>query len=176
MKTSLVLTVIGTDRPGLVDGLAQTALAHGANWEASRMAHLGGRFAGLLLFTVDGDRADALEADLRRVQGLQVVIERALDSPDDEPRKQLRLEVVGQDRRGIIHDISHALAERKINVDELSTECTSAPMAGGTLFEMVASLSCPPSVSVDELREVIEELASDLMVTIDDEMDGGESG
>jgi glycine cleavage system regulatory protein len=44
--TSLVLTVIGPDRPGLVEALAETIASYGANWLESRMSHLEGWFAG----------------------------------------------------------------------------------------------------------------------------------
>ena len=45
---SLVLTVIGADRPGLVEALSKTVADHGASWLESRMAHLAGHFVGLL--------------------------------------------------------------------------------------------------------------------------------
>lgn len=171
MTASLVLTVIGVDKPGLVESLSQIVRAHGGNWEASRMAHLAGRFTGLLLVTVDEERAAALQDALIAIPGLKVVVERAVDSPADRSpdlsMRQLRLEVVGTDRPGIIHDISQVLTERGVNVDELSTECTSAPMTGGNIFEMLAQLSCPVDVDVDELHQLIEELASDLMVNLE---------
>jgi hypothetical protein len=39
MRASIVLTVIGPDRPGIVELLSTTIAAHGGNWEQSRMAH-----------------------------------------------------------------------------------------------------------------------------------------
>jgi glycine cleavage system regulatory protein len=51
-NASLVLTVIGADRPGLVETLAQTIAEHGASWLESRMAHLAGHFVGLLRVSV----------------------------------------------------------------------------------------------------------------------------
>ena len=52
METYLVLTVIGDDRPGLVEALAETIAAHEGNWLESRMSHLAGKFAGLLRVSV----------------------------------------------------------------------------------------------------------------------------
>ena len=79
MRTSLVLTVIGTDRPGIVEQLSDRVLAADANWEESRMARLAGKFAGVLRVSVDADRADRLAADLQAVASgdLTVVIERS---------------------------------------------------------------------------------------------------
>ena len=48
MQSRLVLTLIGKDRPGLVEALAATVAEHGGNWVESRMCRLGGEFAGVL--------------------------------------------------------------------------------------------------------------------------------
>ena len=56
MRTSLVLTIIGDDRPGIVEQLAEEVLDAGANWEESRMARLAGKFAGLLRVSVEAGR------------------------------------------------------------------------------------------------------------------------
>ena len=82
MRTSLVLTVIGDDKPGLVEQLSDLVLAAGANWEESRMARLAGKFAGLLRVSVDAERADALAARLTTLEaeGLTVVIKRSVDA------------------------------------------------------------------------------------------------
>ena len=168
MKATLVLTLIGLDKPGLVGALSRTAARHGANWESSRMARLGGKFAGLLLVTLEPDQAEALQRDLEALSelGLKVVVEK---SAQVEPRRDwqsVRLELLGTDQPGIIHKVSSALSERGINVDELTTECASAPMSGGDLFKMSAVLACPPAVSLDDLRAELERIANDLMVDI----------
>ena len=174
MHATLVLTLMGPDKPGLVEAVSSAATRHGANWEASRMARLGGRFTGLLLVTLDPDRADALQEDLESLSsiGLRVMVERS-DSPPPsrEHWKSARLELLGTDRPGIIHNVSALLSRLGVNVEELQTECTSAPMAGGDLFRLNARLACPPTVAIAELSAELERLENDLMVdiTLDDE-------
>lgn len=168
MKATLVLTLIGVDKPGLVKAISNVAQKHGANWEASRMARLGGKFAGLLLVTLEPARAEALRRDLEALSdhGLRVVVE---ESARVEPRQNwlhVTLELVGTDRLGITHQVSQVLAELGVNVDELSTECTSAPMSGGALFKLSATLACPPSVGLERLRAELERVENDLMVDI----------
>jgi glycine cleavage system regulatory protein len=168
MKATLVLTLIGLDKPGLVKAISNTAMRHGANWEASRMARLGGRFAGLLLVTLEPSRAQALQRDLEALSelGLKVVVEQ---SAQVEPRhhwQTVKLDLLGTDQVGIMRQVSDVLGELGINVDELSTECTSAPMSGGDLFKVSAVLACPPSVGLDRLRGELERVANDLMVDI----------
>src|SRR6187401_2567608 len=135
MQTSLVLTIIANDKPGIVERLAEHVLATGANWEESRMARLGGKFAGLLRVTVNRDAADALAAKLTALNtdGLTVVVTRTAESAP-APLRTLRLELVGNDRPGIVRDISRVLARQGVNIDELETGLESAPMSGEPLF------------------------------------------
>jgi glycine cleavage system regulatory protein len=164
----LVLTVLGEDRPGLVESLSQVVATHGGNWLESRMARLAGKFAGILRASVPETNAAALTNALRELesQGLRMMLE--WSTSDESPRgyRHLKLDLIGNDRVGIIHDISQALAWRGINIDELNTEYTSAPMSGGLLFKATAQLRVPLDVAVAEFQENLEKLAHDLMVDI----------
>jgi glycine cleavage system regulatory protein len=167
MRTSLVLTVIGDDEPGIVEKLADRILAADANWEESRMARLAGKFAGLLRVSVEADRADALEAGLRTLNAgsLAIVVQRSTE-PTAEPVRVVGLQLIGNDHPGIIRDISRVLASRGVNIDALETDLTSAPMSGETLFSARAHLRIPSSVSLDDLRLRLEALAGELMVDL----------
>jgi glycine cleavage system regulatory protein len=99
-------------------------------------------------------------------RGLSVIIERITTPAARGRYRRLRLELIGSDRPGIVHDVSRALAERRINVDELETECVSAPMSGEMLFKATANLHAPDGVAIDELRNHLEDLADELMVDI----------
>lgn len=170
MRTSLVLTVIGDDKPGVVEQLSDQVLAAGANWEESRMARLAGKFAGILRVSVEAGRADALTATLTTSNpGLTIVVERSGDRPEGALRT-LRLELVGNDHPGIVRDIARVLAQHQVNIEELETDLTSAPMTGDTLFRARAHLRIPASVTADWLRSRLEALAGELMVdlTLDD--------
>ena len=167
MRTSLVLTVIGEDKPGIVERVSEPILAAGANWEESRMARLAGKFAGLLRVSVDADRADALTAGLTALErdGLKVVVERSAAGEAGTSRS-LRLDLVGNDHPGIIRDISRVLARHHVNIEELETNVTSAPMSGETLFRARAHLRIPATVTFEFLRSQLERLAGELMVDV----------
>jgi glycine cleavage system regulatory protein len=167
MRTSLVLTVIGDDRPGIVEQLSDQVLAAGANWEESRMARLAGKFAGILRVSVEAERAESLAAGLKAAAAgdLTVVVERSGDR-DAAALRPLRLELLGNDHPGIIRDISRVLAQHGVNIEELETDLTSAPMSGETLFRARARLGIPPAVTIERLRERLEALAGELMVDL----------
>ena len=171
MGTSLVVTVIGNDRPGIVERLSDVVLAADANWEESRMARLAGKFAGILRISVAAANADALAAGLRGVSrdGLTVVVESSGEAPA-ETFRTVRLELVGNDHPGIIRDISRVLAQNQVNIEELETGVSGAPMTGEQLFRARAELRLPAAVTTEWLRGRLEALAGELMVdiTLDD--------
>ena len=175
MRTSLVLTVIGADRPGIVETLSDQVLAAGANWEESSMARLAGQFAGLLRVSVDSDQADRLAAGLRALSSadLTIVVARSGDVAVARSRS-ITIEIVGSDRPGIVRDISHVLAKQGINIEELETSVASAAMSGEMLFRARARVRLPETRTVGEVREVLEALADNLMVDlVFDDADSG---
>ncbi|HLU68858.1 MAG TPA: ACT domain-containing protein [Kofleriaceae bacterium] len=170
MRVDLVLTIIGPDRPGLVELVSRTVSNHEGNWEASRMARMAGRFAGILQVSVPEEQAAALSAALGALdaQGLRVVVERgpAPAAPGPGATRRLKVELVGHDRPGVIRDVSAALAERGVNVEELATACDSAPMSGGALLRVSFAVSAPADLAPDALRALVEARAPDFMVDV----------
>jgi glycine cleavage system regulatory protein len=168
MPTSLVLTVLGEDRPGLVEALSHIIAAHEGNWLESRMAHLAGQFAGILRASVPEGNAAALFTALQGLEahGLQVVVTRSSTDALTPEARWLMLDLVGNDHPGIIRDLAHTLAQRGINIDGLQTVCTSAPMTGAMLFKATARLRVPRETAVADLRTALEQLAHDLVVDI----------
>lgn len=167
MTTYLVLTAIGDDKPGLVEKLAQAVSRNSGNWLESSMSQLAGKFAGILLVSVPDESADQLISELESLSGsLKMVIERVSGEEQGEASQSLTLSLVGNDRPGIIREISAALARQRVNVEELNTECTVAPMSGETLFNAEAMLKVPVDLDLDVLQRELEQIADDLIVDI----------
>ena len=168
MQRSLVMTVIGEDRPGLVESLARLVAEHGGNWLESRMSRLGGHFAGILRVEVPAAQERSLLSALQALaaSGLTVVAHPDSAGPVAASARLRTLEIVGQDRPGIVRQISRALAGHGVNVEDLQTECTSAAMSGETLFRARAKLSLPETCDADELRAKLERIAADLIVDL----------
>ncbi len=168
MLTSLVLTVIGPDKPGLVGLLSRTIAEHQGNWLESGMSRLGGKFAGILITQVPTDQADDLIAALQALesQGLKVSAERSEETAPVTEMQPMTLELVGHDKPGIVREISQALAARHINVERLNTELTSGSMSAEELFKAEAELLTPADLDPDELQQALEAIAGDLMVDI----------
>jgi len=164
----LVLTLIGPDRPGIVEAIAEPIARLGGNWLESRMAHLAGKFAGILRVEVPAGQEAALTSALRALEasGLKLTIETGPAAAAEAGARTFLLDLMGLDRPGIVREISHALAERGVNIEELTTDRTTAAMSGELLFRSRARVSVPRRTDPDRLRERLEQLAGDLMVQI----------
>ncbi len=165
----LVMTVIGPDRPGLVSALSHTIADNGGNWLDARLASLAGHFAGVVAIEVPEARADALAASLQALQsqGLRVLVERSAPAGVVASGRTLHLALVGQDRPGIVREISRALAQAGVSIDELETAQRSSAFAGEAMFEARARLRLPEAMDPETLRGALESLADELMVDLD---------
>lgn len=175
MARALVLTVIGEDRPGLVEALSALIAEYEGSWDESRMARLAGHFAGVVQIHLPESRAQGLIDALPGLaaRGLQAsVVDSDWSLASVDHRRSFRLELVGQDRPGIVRDISSALSSIGVSVQDLRTTVESAPMSGESLFRATAELAPPADVDLETVRGALERLADELMV--DMTLEGGQ--
>ena len=166
--TSLIVSITGPDRQGIVSLLADRAQRHGANWAASRMTRLASEFAGTVHFEAPRENADAFEAALRELaaSGLQIVIGRSDGASVPDSVRAVELELVGEDRLGIVSKLTKILAQRGISIENLHTEIIRTGVTGTQTFKIQAHLLVPAAMSVDVLRLELGTLASEMMVDI----------
>jgi len=165
MSVSLVLTVIGDDRPGLVERLSTAIGRHEGNWLESSMSHLAGKFAGIVCVSVDESRLEALKSELATLPGLRITAEVSAET-EIPARRRLTLALVGHDRVGIVREVSQVLARHAVNVEELSTHTASAPMSAEILFHATAELTASTALDTRALIRDLEQISNDLMVDI----------
>lgn len=128
MQKQLVVTVIGADKPGIVESLADTITRQQGNWLASSMSELAGQFAGILHVAVPDEHYRSLCEALVMLPGLTVSFAEGQLSP--QPAHQVMLSVTGNDRPGIVHEVASILRQLNINVADLTTGCEPAPHSG----------------------------------------------
>ena len=164
----LVVTVVGPDRHGIVSMLAERAQRYGANWAASRMTRLSGEFSGTVHFDVPREHADALVAALHQLSssGLQVVIASRGSAVVPPNYRSFELELVGEDRVGIVSRLTGMLAERGVSIESIHTDIVRSGVSGAQTFKIGAHLLAPSALSFDDLRTELGTLASELMVDI----------
>ncbi len=163
----LVLTVIAEDQPGLVERVAKCIAEHGGNWLESRMSRMAGQFAGILRVEVPAQAHTGLIEALQQLeqQGIRVLV--APSGPEPARRWQMiQLQLVGNDRAGIVRDITQLLARHGVNLESLATDVAPAAMTNELLFHADALLAVPTELALDELQGHLETLADDLMVEL----------
>jgi glycine cleavage system regulatory protein len=163
----LVLTVIAQDQPGLVERVAQCVANHGGNWLESRMSRMAGQFAGILRIAVPAEARAELVEELQGLgaQGIRVLLADSGTEPVCSWRPIL-LDLVGNDRPGIVRDITSLLTAQGVNLESLVTEVMPAPMSSEPLFHAEALLAVPLELSLEVLQGKLESLADDLMVEL----------
>lgn len=168
MNISIVLTIMADDQPGIIQAVSTVLHKYGGSWTHSSMSSLAGQFAGILLVSLPGEHSVACQHDLQSLesQGLQVTTHISDKTNDTEKTAGYVLDLVGNDRQGIVHDITSILAKHNVNVRELETVVEAASMGGGELFKARADLLVPESTDIDSLAKDLEDIANDLMVDI----------
>ena len=163
----LVLTVFAPDKPGQVERIAQCIAAHGGNWLESRMSRMAGQFAGILRVAVPAENYDELVKALQALGKYEIRV--LIAQSGIEPSctwKPIAMELVGNDRPGIVRDITRLLADQGVNLERFTTEVRPAAMSSEPLFHADALLALPLTLSLDDLQHKLESLADDLMVEL----------
>lgn len=162
----LILTVIGQDKAGLVEQLATVISSHQGNWMASNLSHLGGYFAGILQLEVPEEHLFALTTEMERMSDLDIKIQQGLDS-EMHPDKQLQFVITGNDRPGIVRELSSVIKHKGANITHFESSKQSAPNWGVPLFHAIATVELPAGLNKDEVVKALEAIASDVVVDVE---------
>lgn len=177
MQKHLVITITSPDRPGIVERITNVVVSHGGNWEESRMAHLGGDFAGIIKVAVPEDAANALESTLRSLADHEMAVlvktTQPIQTDESVVGASLRLRLSGADHEGIVHDVAAYLARCGINVEAMETKVAPAPITAVPLFEMTAELTMPSGIALEELESDLDRLGEELTVNIEIDREAG---
>lgn len=167
MAKTLVLTFVADDRPGIVDRLSEIVSEAGGNWLESRMAHLAEKFAGIVMIEIPAGKIAGLQKTLEILEneGFHLTVEEA-KAEAAQAGPLYNLDLVGPDQSGILHEITHCLAEHGVSVEDMDTDIRDAPMSGGVMFYANAHIRLPKNLDAGQLQSALEALAGSLMVDI----------
>lgn len=162
----LVLTLIGKDKAGLVEQLATIVSGHHGNWTASNLSHLGGYFAGILQLEVAAEHAAELTAALEAMPDLDIHIHQGIASTVN-PQKLLKFVITGNDRPGIVRELSSVIKHKGTNIIHFESSKQSAPNWGVPLFNAIATVELPEGLDKDEVIHALEAIATDVVVDVE---------
>jgi len=163
----MVLSVVGSDRPGLTKALAAAVVSAGGNWLQSHLSRLGGLYVGSVLVELEADGFDGLRSAVSTVDahGLDVRIIPAIEGPG-AAGQALHVGLVGQDRPGIVNQVTAVLSRLDANIETFETWVSAEPHSGIPLFHMDALVRLPPELDVGEVQAALEEISAEIMVDI----------
>ena len=165
MNRSLVLSILSDDKPGVVEALAKTINDHQGNWLESQMSQLAGKFAGILHISIAEDQLPLLKQALEILQQQQEIQIISAEVDTDQASAEImtmEFSLMGNDRPGIIREISQAFVSHHINFYDLHTQCSSMPMAGIPMFTAQGKLHVPGNLDLDNLTDQLEDIANEL--------------
>lgn len=170
----LVITIVGADRPGIVESLAAVVAEHGGNWLSSSMNNLAGQFAGIIEVAVPDARRQTLADAIGALDGLQVhsVVGGESIAQGDAPMAEV--EIVGMDQPGIVHRLTTVLRGAGVNLLQFASWTEPAPNSGDEMFRAVAEFELTGSVDLEALKTSLEAVAEDLAVDVELGLDGEE--
>ncbi|WBH16239.1 glycine cleavage system protein R [Sphingomonas radiodurans] len=166
MTTQVILTVAGSDRPGLTQALADAVLAAGGNWLESHLATLGGKYVGSVLVELAEDAVPHLQASARAIDMRGLTVSVLPTGPEEFAGPTLALDLVGQDRPGIVREVTAVLADLGVNIDDLHTRVDSGAESGQRMFRATATLRLPAEMESDTVIAALEEISGEIMVEL----------
>lgn len=162
----VIFTVIGSDRPGLTGALADAVLAVGGNWLESHLSRLGGKYVGSVLVELPPEALEKLEIAVAKVDAVGLKVAVVAAGEDDAAGAPLSLSLVGQDRPGIVREVTTALAALHVNIERFQSDTEQSAWSGAPLFRAEADLRLPPGISEDDVQAALEAISGEIMVDI----------
>ena len=165
MHSTVILSVIGADRPGLTEALAVAVQGAGGNWLESRLTRLGGSYVGSVLVELPNGALEMLRDKAAHVDAIGLKVSIAVAGPTDAPAgAPLAVSLVGQDRSGIVKEVSAALARLGVNIEELETGTEGEAWSGNRLFRAALSLRLPAGIDAAAVQDALEAISGEIMV------------
>lgn len=163
-----IITLIGEDKPGLLASLADIVYQHNGNWLASNFALMAGKFAGFAEVHLPDNNVGAVSEIFSARTDVQIIM--SPGSADANPEiKHATFSIIGNDKPGIVNELSTVLTRNGANINRFESKCESAPSAGNTLFKARAFVAVPADFDLDILVDAMEHIANDLMIDIESE-------
>jgi glycine cleavage system regulatory protein len=98
--------------------------------------------------------------------GLEVRIVPTVDAPPGAVGEALQLSLVGQDRPGIVNQVTAVLSGLDANIETFRTWISAEPHSGVPLFNLAAGVRLPPKLPVSRVQAALEDISAEIMVDI----------
>ena len=170
---SLIISAVGSDRPGIVSELTGIITNHGGNIEESRMTRLGSDFTIIMLVSVDIKWKESLVVALQAMKELSITTKGTEpntvitgENCQDTAGENCQILLSGADNEGIVKVLTKYLAGKSINILEMETHISNAPVTGTPLFNLLAIITIPDNADLVGIQSDLTLIAQKLGVEI----------
>lgn len=156
MQEYLVISAIGEDKSGIINGLSRAATECSCNIMDTRMTVLGGEFALIMMISGQSDQIAQAEDTIPQVAesfGLTTILKRTRPRQEADASRPYSISVVSLDHPGIVREIAGFFSQRDINIEEMETGTYAAAHTGSPMFSLEISVKVPAKVAIAPLKE-----------------------
>ena len=161
----LIISAVGSDRPGIVSEISNIITSHGGNIEESRMSRLGSDFGIIMLVSVAPDWVESMEVTLQSINEL-TIISKHTKIQESLEGIQYQIDLSGADNEGIVKVLSKYLAEKSINILDIQTHISNAPITGTPLFNLKTITTIPENLNIIDIQSDLKQISKKLGVEI----------
>ena len=162
---SLIISAIGCDRPGIVSELTEIITKHGGNIEESRMTRLESDFTIIMLVKVDPKWEESLAVVLQGIKDL-IITTKSTEFNTVILSENCQISLNGADNEGIVNVLSKYLTEKSMNILDMETYISNAPITGTPLFNLMAITTISEETNLADIQSDLTLIAQKLGVEI----------
>ena len=160
----VLITAIGTDRPGLVNKITSAINDNNGNIDNSKMIKINNQFAIIIDFSLSGE-IESILSELKKIKDLELSYKKIkTDNLNNRVAKTYLMK--GADDQGIINTISEYFKNKKVNIIEIDTFIELAPITGSPLFNMKISIDSNNESDLNQMTKEISEISKNLNLDI----------
>ena len=161
----IIVSAIGSDRPGIVAELTEIIISYGGNIEESKMTRLGSDFVMIILISIEEITQESLIKSIQKIKGLSISAKKT-DSKAVITDEHCQITLNGADNEGIVNVLSKYLANRAMNILDMETTISNAPVTGTPLFNLITITSIPDNINIEKIKSDLTKIALNLGVEI----------
>ena len=162
---NIIISAIGSDHPGIVSKLSGIINSHGGNIEESRMTILGSDFVVVMLISLDPKWKESLLVSLHSIKELSIITKET-ESKSLIKGDHCSIALNGADNEGIVNVLANYFAEKSVNIRDMNTHISNAPITGTPLFNLKALIETPKNFDIKKIKTDLNKMGEKLGVEI----------
>ena len=162
------MSICGPNRIGIVNDITTEIESFGGNIENSTMTKLDKQFTIMLGTTFNNQKPFSIlsQSLISSIQAKNLYIQLYLDTSSESKGKRIQdtewdnyaIEAIFPDKTGLLERFTHILSKHHIQIDNLESSFTKAPISGDSIFKIKAHVRIPTDISMTSILQEFEQI------------------